>query len=129
MEKTIRKATRSQPKAKKKPIKVVYIANPVRLTATAGEFRAVVQRFTGRDACYSGADDAAVVVDGHNGFGCRSTESNSEHGVARPGPDSAYSDPGLLDPFKSIDEAFSSQLLEEFSAMYNNGSSGLSGYL
>lgn len=37
-------------KAKKKPLKVVYISNPVKLTATAAQFRAVVQELTGRDS-------------------------------------------------------------------------------
>jgi predicted alpha/beta hydrolase len=39
-----------QAKAKKKPLKVVYISNPVKLTATAAQFRAVVQEHTGQDS-------------------------------------------------------------------------------
>jgi VQ motif len=39
-----------QARAKKKPLKVVYISNPVKLTATAAQFRAVVQELTGRDS-------------------------------------------------------------------------------
>jgi predicted alpha/beta hydrolase len=39
-----------QAKAKKKPLKVVYISNPVKLTATAAQFRAVVQELTGQDS-------------------------------------------------------------------------------
>ena len=35
---------------KKKPIKVVYISNPMTITASASEFRALVQQLTGQDA-------------------------------------------------------------------------------
>ena len=37
-------------KSKKKPIKVVYISNPMKVTASASEFRALVQQLTGQDA-------------------------------------------------------------------------------
>ncbi|XP_042471631.1 uncharacterized protein LOC122053707 [Zingiber officinale] len=36
--------------AKKKPVKVVYISNPMRVTASAATFRALVQKLTGRDS-------------------------------------------------------------------------------
>ncbi|CAL9196206.1 unnamed protein product [Musa hybrid cultivar] len=35
---------------KKKPIKVVYISNPMRVTTSAATFRALVQKLTGRDS-------------------------------------------------------------------------------
>ncbi|KAL6138008.1 hypothetical protein ACLB2K_063296 [Fragaria x ananassa] len=35
---------------KKKSIKVVYISNPMKVTASASEFRALVQQLTGQDA-------------------------------------------------------------------------------
>lgn len=34
----------------KQPLKVVYITNPIKFTATASEFRALVQELTGQDA-------------------------------------------------------------------------------
>lgn len=37
-------------KTTKKPIKVVYISNPVKFTTSASEFRALVQDLTGRDS-------------------------------------------------------------------------------
>lgn len=37
-----------QSKAKKRPIKVVYISNPMRVETSAAEFRAIVQELTGR---------------------------------------------------------------------------------
>ncbi|KAI6696917.1 hypothetical protein NL676_017036 [Syzygium grande] len=39
---------RSKPKSK--PIKVVYISNPMRVKTSASQFRALVQELTGRDA-------------------------------------------------------------------------------
>jgi hypothetical protein len=50
----------------KKPIKVVYISNPMRVKTSAAGFRALVQEFTGRDADpskYSPAEDATAAAD------------------------------------------------------------------
>ncbi|KAL2501893.1 uncharacterized protein Fot_35773 [Forsythia ovata] len=44
-----KKATK-QPKNKKKPVKVVYITNPIKFKASASEFRSLVQELTGQDA-------------------------------------------------------------------------------
>ncbi|KAK2652118.1 hypothetical protein Ddye_011974 [Dipteronia dyeriana] len=44
-----RKATRKS-KAKTKPIKVVYISNPLKVETCASQFRALVQELTGRDS-------------------------------------------------------------------------------
>ncbi|KAK3218121.1 hypothetical protein Dsin_012091 [Dipteronia sinensis] len=44
-----RKATRKS-KTKTKPIKVVYISNPMKVKTCASKFRALVQELTGRDA-------------------------------------------------------------------------------
>ncbi|XP_057468561.1 sigma factor binding protein 1, chloroplastic-like [Actinidia eriantha] len=45
-----KKAITKQTKPKKKPIKVVYISNPMKVKTSASEFRALVQELTGRDA-------------------------------------------------------------------------------
>uniref|UniRef100_A0A1D1YV33 Protein MKS1 n=1 Tax=Anthurium amnicola TaxID=1678845 RepID=A0A1D1YV33_9ARAE len=37
-------------KTKKKPIKVVYISNPMRVKTTAAEFKGLVQELTGQDS-------------------------------------------------------------------------------
>ncbi|XP_050383331.1 sigma factor binding protein 2, chloroplastic-like [Argentina anserina] len=42
--------TKTRSKSKKKPIKVVYISNPMKVTTSASEFRALVQQLTGQDA-------------------------------------------------------------------------------
>ncbi|XP_016471588.1 uncharacterized protein LOC107793698 [Nicotiana tabacum] len=39
-------------KQSKKPVKVVYIANPMKVNTSAAEFRALVQELTGQDAKY-----------------------------------------------------------------------------
>lgn len=44
-----------------KGIKVVYISSPMKLTASAEEFRAVVQELTGRDSNVADHDIAGVV--------------------------------------------------------------------
>ncbi|GAB4843944.1 hypothetical protein Ancab_013908 [Ancistrocladus abbreviatus] len=47
-----KKKTRATKKAqsKNKPLKVVYISNPVKFKTSASEFRALVQELTGQDA-------------------------------------------------------------------------------
>lgn len=47
---TLKHEKRSTKSNKKKPVKVVYISNPMKIKATPSEFRAVVQKFTGRYA-------------------------------------------------------------------------------
>ncbi|CAL9088138.1 unnamed protein product, partial [Musa acuminata var. zebrina] len=46
--------------AKKTPIKVVYISDPMRVTATAATFRSLVQRLTGRDSVLETTDDSST---------------------------------------------------------------------
>ncbi|KAA8517977.1 hypothetical protein F0562_015451 [Nyssa sinensis] len=44
------KTATKQAKTKKKPVKVVYISNPMRVETSASKFRALVQELTGQDA-------------------------------------------------------------------------------
>ncbi|CAI9759091.1 unnamed protein product [Fraxinus pennsylvanica] len=44
------KKASKQPKNKKKPVKVVYITNPIKFNTSASEFRSLVQELTGQDA-------------------------------------------------------------------------------
>ncbi|OWM85476.1 uncharacterized protein LOC116202014 [Punica granatum] len=44
------KPAKRKPKPMNSPIKVVYISNPMRVKATASEFRALVQELTGQDS-------------------------------------------------------------------------------
>ncbi|CAL9091021.1 unnamed protein product [Musa hybrid cultivar] len=49
-----RKKSPKQSKAKKTPIKVVYISNPMKVKASVAEFRSVVQELTGQDSDIAG---------------------------------------------------------------------------
>ncbi|KAH0466365.1 hypothetical protein IEQ34_006468 [Dendrobium chrysotoxum] len=44
------KKSNTKPSKKQKPLKVVYISNPIRVTTSADGFRGVVQELTGRDS-------------------------------------------------------------------------------
>ncbi|KAL3534624.1 hypothetical protein ACH5RR_003085 [Cinchona calisaya] len=44
------KKANKQPKNKIRPVKVVYISNPMKVKTSASEFRALVQELTGKDA-------------------------------------------------------------------------------
>ncbi|KAK1319345.1 hypothetical protein QJS10_CPB04g00499 [Acorus calamus] len=46
----IRSPKQQPTKAKKKPIKVVYISNPMRVETSPSEFRSLVQELTGQDS-------------------------------------------------------------------------------
>ncbi|KAJ8570325.1 hypothetical protein K7X08_037297 [Anisodus acutangulus] len=47
-----KKAYKQPKNTKKKPVKVVYIANPMKVNTSAAEFRALVQQLTGQNAKY-----------------------------------------------------------------------------
>ncbi|PIA60143.1 hypothetical protein AQUCO_00400796v1 [Aquilegia coerulea] len=44
------KSSSKQAKSKKKPVKVVYISNPMKVKTSASDFRALVQELTGQDS-------------------------------------------------------------------------------
>lgn len=48
-----RKANKQPKNPKKKPVKVVYISNPMKVNTSAEEFRALVQQLTGQHTNYS----------------------------------------------------------------------------
>ncbi|MQL93875.1 hypothetical protein Taro_026516 [Colocasia esculenta] len=50
-------------KAKKRPVKVVYISNPTRVTATAAQFKSLVQELTGQ---FSDIADLYKFADPHS---------------------------------------------------------------
>ncbi|KAL6616251.1 hypothetical protein ACP70R_038521 [Stipagrostis hirtigluma subsp. patula] len=131
----------------KKPIKVVYISNPMRVKTSAAGFRALVQELTGRHADPSkyspedlagvggagaGADDAAVVdLDGgaSQGFSPGGAAASSDTIVVaspaaadhQPDPDGAFvSAPhgGDYDDDED-DDGFRSQLLDNNYAVFS----------
>ncbi|KAJ4845680.1 hypothetical protein Tsubulata_003571 [Turnera subulata] len=59
-----RKATANKARAKKKPMKVVYISNPMKFNTSASGFRALVQELTGQDAVELPADPTKFMAGG-----------------------------------------------------------------
>ncbi|KAJ4969914.1 hypothetical protein NE237_003013 [Protea cynaroides] len=55
----------SKSKKKSKPIRVVYISNPMKVKTSASEFRALVQELTGRDSDL-GNYNGRFSIDGHD---------------------------------------------------------------
>lgn len=115
-----RKATKKANKSKKnKPIKVVYISNPMKVKTSASQFRALVQELTGQDAelpdptKFQGSDggDQTVLSDPMMG--------DHEHSQVVP-----VVDPGLEQPqrnlgyeFEPLDDVFTPQMIESLSGL------------
>lgn len=55
-----KKVNKESKNTKKKPVKVVYIANPMKVNTSAAEFRALVQELTGQDAKYPMMESSCV---------------------------------------------------------------------
>ncbi|KAL8489341.1 hypothetical protein ACS0TY_024813 [Phlomoides rotata] len=110
---------------KKQPLKVVYITNPIKFTATASEFRALVQELTGRDAAdvpdssrFAGADgfgggggcsEAVKVADVHAQVG-KVGQTHDE--LLQKGSD--LSTFGGYDEFYDDDAFYSPEMMEKF---------------
>ncbi|CAL9046189.1 uncharacterized protein LOC135674035 [Musa acuminata AAA Group] len=104
--------TPGQAKAKKKPIKVVYISNPMKVTTSAAKFRGLVQKLTGRDSnvAYMAATDSSMA------------ESLPGSAAAYEAPrDPSLESTGAVDdpykaaaasPFEVFDDAFTPQTLD-----------------
>ncbi|KAF5750289.1 hypothetical protein HS088_TW03G00623 [Tripterygium wilfordii] len=117
-----KKANTSTTKKKKKPLRVVYISNPKKFNTSATEFRALVQRLTGKDsdptkfledpdfydvghqppALLDGKIDGCDDDDDHQVFSLDPTTSTADES---PDPPSL---PPLLfaEPFDEYDDAF-----------------------
>ncbi|GER52539.1 heat-inducible transcription repressor HrcA [Striga asiatica] len=120
----------SKPK-KKGPLKVVHIANPIKFTATASEFRALVQELTGQD---SGPPDSAGPAAVRGGSGRRGAEEGPtkefgvcegvQNGSGQVGFESGYEygHDGLFDPVK-MDDSFQGLMASGF---WNEGADDIS---
>jgi len=110
---------------KKKPMKVVYISNPMKFKASASEFRALVQELTGQD---SELPDPSKFVDsdGHDrdvGGNYQTVPNASKsvvvdggHALEVPIEDPSQVQPERQDaPFESFDDVFMPQMLEDIS--------------
>ncbi|OEL35691.1 hypothetical protein BAE44_0003290 [Dichanthelium oligosanthes] len=130
----------------KKPIKVVYISNPMRVKTSAAGFRALVQELTGRDADPSkyspdelggvagaGAEEATAAADldcgaahglspGGAAASCDTVVASPSHAAADGHPDAAamaapYG--GDYDDDEEDEDGFRSQLLENNYAVFS----------
>ncbi|WOL03179.1 hypothetical protein Cni_G11899 [Canna indica] len=129
-------------KAKKKPVKVVYISNPMRVTTSAAKFRGLVQKLTGRDSnvaemdasgaslVFDDADDveqyspdsaapassAGLVACEYYGGGTAVSRRTGVSVDSGGGAVGLYASSEMFD----VDDAFAPQLLESFaqSSMY-----------
>lgn len=102
-----------------KPIKVVYISNPMRVKTSAADFRSLVQELTGRHADpskYSADDDAARAQQelSPEGSAAASTPDAVALGpIAAPElATAAFGDRDADGDEEEVDEIFRSQLLD-----------------
>ncbi|XP_010922092.1 uncharacterized protein [Elaeis guineensis] len=111
-----------QAKAKKKPIKVVYISNPMKVKATASEFRDLVQELTGRDSKVADLSRLPAVEDTDDPPPAAPESTTGPPAQPNPAPTNRSSnscDNALksvsgsgLDPYEMFDDPFNPQMLE-----------------
>ncbi|KAK2974084.1 hypothetical protein RJ640_001368 [Escallonia rubra] len=114
------KATK-QAKPKKKPVKVVYISNPMRVKTSASEFRALVQELTGQDADLPDPSKYPEILDSHQ-VDPRAMKLTDELKVAGVEPVNELPNRPDL-PFEHYDDVFMPQILENFQGLYPASSS------
>ncbi|KAA8517264.1 hypothetical protein F0562_017557 [Nyssa sinensis] len=115
------KATK-QTKTKKKPVKVVYISNPMKVKTSASEFRALVQELTGRDADmpdptkYSEIDGVGECD--HHQMIPDAMKVSDDHALEVSAVDPSCELPKKSDLlFEPYDDVFTPQMLENFSGL------------
>ncbi|XP_074563958.1 uncharacterized protein LOC141820531 [Curcuma longa] len=96
--------------AKKKPVKVVYISNPMRVTASAATFRALVQKLTGRDSDVDAIASAASVAEPPPAF-LRPSDGATGSTTTSMSVDPCNS---LVAPSEVFGGGFDAQMLENF---------------
>uniref|UniRef100_A0A5B7BIM3 VQ domain-containing protein n=1 Tax=Davidia involucrata TaxID=16924 RepID=A0A5B7BIM3_DAVIN len=114
-----RKATK-QAKTKKKPVKVVYISNPMKVETSASEFRALVQELTGQDADMPDPTKYSEIngVGGDHHQIVPEKVKDDDHALAVPTVDPNFELPKKSDlSFEPYDDVFTPQMLESFSGL------------
>ncbi|KAI4348602.1 hypothetical protein L6164_009309 [Bauhinia variegata] len=125
---------------KNKPIKVVYISNPMRVETSASKFRALVQELTGQyaefppdltsakfqpDLDHNNSDDGSDSAGGSGTLGgCGGHLTESENSVStKIGHDHNHRTVGIhqvgqehVERFEPLDDVFTPQMIESFSA-------------
>ncbi|XP_073101110.1 uncharacterized protein [Elaeis guineensis] len=116
---SVHQKSSKQAKAKKKPIKVVYISNPMKIKTSAAEFRNLVQELTGQDSPVANLSKSPYVEDTGDPPPLPEPSSGA---TSTPGPNpvmnqssdpchNAFRSPSST-PYEMIDEAFDPQMLE-----------------
>lgn len=119
---TPRKAKKqSKNKKKQLPLKVVYITNPMKFTATASEFRALVQELTGQDADVSDISRFAA-ADSASPGAAEAASEGSVHAAAEVGGGAAAAAAEMkatsADPYE--DDGFcGAEMMESFLGLEN----------
>ncbi|XP_010245501.1 PREDICTED: sigma factor binding protein 1, chloroplastic-like [Nelumbo nucifera] len=111
-----------QAKSKNKPIKVVYISNPMKVKTSASQFRALVQELTGRDSDETDATRFSDFdsVDGVQVVPDQVAKVTYDDSPEIPRVDTyqespASSDSNLFEPFNDV---FTPQMLESFAGFF-----------
>lgn len=116
-----KKATKQAKTKKAKPVKVVYISNPMKVKTTASEFRALVQELTGRDA---GMPDPTKYpeIDGSDEIKANITSDDDDHAVSEvPRREQAACEVQMKRSdvaFEPYDDVFMPQMLENFTGFF-----------
>uniref|UniRef100_A0ACD5ZP82 Uncharacterized protein n=1 Tax=Avena sativa TaxID=4498 RepID=A0ACD5ZP82_AVESA len=112
----------------KKPIKVVYISNPMRVKTSAADFRALVQDLTGRHADPSkySADEYYAAERVQKELSPQGSAAASTPGAGGPGPaavpefaEAAFGDGDEKDEEDDDDDVFRSQLLDNYYSVFS----------
>lgn len=114
------KKTSKKAKTKKKPVKVVYISNPMKFKISASEFMALVQKHTGQDAELPDPTKFDHVGNNQTVPDASKTVVDHDHALEVPTVDPFRDNnkPERPDaPFESFDDAFMSPMFENFSEM------------
>ncbi|GLT95805.1 hypothetical protein SLE2022_134670 [Rubroshorea leprosula] len=122
MENPLRRKTPNRSKQKiRKPVKVVYISNPMKVKICASKFRSLVQELTGQDAEFPDptkfADADAV---GRNQtVPDEALLKDDDHGVVVPtAPEALQGKAAEREDDAGLDDDFSAQLLENFAPSF-----------
>ncbi|GAB4851750.1 hypothetical protein Ancab_031152 [Ancistrocladus abbreviatus] len=74
-----KETTARRGKSKNKPLKVVYISNPVKFKTSASEFRALVQELTGQDAEWPDPNKTSLIDDSRTAPKAKGHEDYHHH--------------------------------------------------
>ncbi|XP_058107482.1 nuclear speckle RNA-binding protein B-like [Magnolia sinica] len=123
------KRSPKQTKPKKKPIKIVYISNPMKVETSASEFRALVQELTGQDSDYrSSSSSSSPSSSGFPKFNEKGVADDllkpSDRATRALEDDPDHSGPFLgVDPSRELssvdwlDDVFTPQMMENFTGL------------